>query len=153
MTHIFHQDFQEFIAALNEGEVRYLLVGGYAVILHGYTRTTGDLDIWVQPTLENYRNLVHAFHLFRMPLFDMTEERFLSPEFQDVFTFGRPPVCIDVVTQIKGLSFEAAYSRSQWFEIGPGLRARTLSLEDLITAKRAAGRHKDWDDIEHLKKE
>jgi predicted nucleotidyltransferase len=54
---IFNKDFQEFIQALNEANVKYMLVGGYAVILRGYSRSTGDMDIWVEKTRENFENL------------------------------------------------------------------------------------------------
>ena len=77
MSNIFNEDFRDFITALNSNQVRYMLVGGYSVILHGYSLTTGDMDIWVDRTRENYSKIVKAFHLFKMPVFDMTEENFL----------------------------------------------------------------------------
>jgi hypothetical protein len=147
---IFNDDFQDFIAALNNCSVDYILVGGYSVILHGYSRTTGDMDIWVRATAENYQLLVRAFSVFGMPLFDMTEEKFLKIADYDVFTFGRPPVSIDIITQIKGLIFENAFANAQWFEITENLKVRVLVLNDLIAAKKAAGRNKDLDDLEHL---
>lgn len=150
MSNIFNPDFQDFVAALNECNVKYVLVGGYAVILHGYSRTTGDLDIWVQPSKENYHRLERAFQRFGMPLFDMTEDKFLAQDFYDVFTFGRPPVSIDIVTQIKGLQFEEAFEAAQWFDIEENLKIRGLSLKDLLQSKRASGRNKDLDDIEQL---
>jgi hypothetical protein len=150
MKNIFNPDFQDFILALNQCEVKYILVGGYAVILHGYSRTTGDMDIWVQPSRENYNRLARAFQAFGMPVFDMTEDKFLAPDFYDVFTFGRPPVCIDIITHIKGLDFEEAAANAQWFEIEETLQVHGLSLHDLIQAKRASARNKDLDDIEHL---
>ena len=88
-----YKDLTDFISNLNQCGVRYLLVGGYAVQLHGYPRFTQDMDIWVDRTSENYRKLVTAFGQFGLPLFDMTERGFLThPDF-DVFTFGRP--CFD----------------------------------------------------------
>ena len=69
MGNIFNSDFQDFIIALNRSEVEYVLVGGYSVILHGYARTTGDLDLWVNKTAENYQKIVHAFEMFGMPVF------------------------------------------------------------------------------------
>lgn len=80
----------------------------------------------------------------------MTLERFLLLPYYDVFTFGRPPVCIDIITHIKGLDFEEAFSAALWFDIEEGLSVRGLSLQSLITAKRATARNKDLDDIEHL---
>lgn len=88
MASIFNRDFQDFLRSLNNNEVDYILVGGYAVILHGYARTTGDMDIWVQKTAENYHKLVKAFIEFQMPIFDMTLENFLYNEDVDVFSFG-----------------------------------------------------------------
>lgn len=148
---IFNPDFQEFIAALNHCEVAYILVGGYSVILHGYSRTTGDMDIWVLPNPENYLRLQQAFARFGMPVFDMTADRFLASSHYDVFTFGRPPVCIDILTQVKGLDFAAAFAHSEWFEITDTLSVRALRLSDLIEAKQAAARPKDLDDIENLR--
>ena len=78
MADYFNEDFRDFIRAMNNQQVEYILVGGMAVILHGYVRTTGDMDIWVRQTKDNYQKIVKAFDEFRMPVFDMTEERFLS---------------------------------------------------------------------------
>ena len=72
---IFNQDFKDFISALNAAMVDYILVGGYSVILHGYSRTTGDLDIWVRKTEDNYKRLLNAFYAFgllQMPLQSMS---------------------------------------------------------------------------------
>ncbi len=147
---IFNEDFQDFIRVLNDCEVQYILVGAYSVILHGYARTTGDMDIWVNPTAENYQRLVKAFNQFGLPIFDMTLTKFLQTEDYDVFTFGRPPVCIEILTKVKGLFFENAYKGAEWFEIEGDLQVRALRFSDLITAKKAAGRAKDIDDIDNL---
>lgn len=78
MGNIFNEDFRDFLSALNDQEVRYILVGGFSVILHGYSRTTGDMDIWVERTTDNYIKIKKAFHQFGMPVFDMTEENFIN---------------------------------------------------------------------------
>ena len=148
----FYQDFLEFIQALERNEVEYLLVGGYAVILHGYTRTTGDMDIWVNPSEENYNRLVKAFQSFGMPVFDMTEKNFLDTSKFDVFTFGTSPISIDIMTKVKGLSFKEAFPEAASIELDEGLSVRLLSREDLLKAKRASGRAKDFNDIRHLEK-
>ncbi len=148
---IFNQDFQDFIKALNEYQVAYILVGGYSVILHGYSRTTGDMDIWVKPSFENYQLLAQAFNHFGLPVFDMTVDKFLSEEKYDVFTFGRPPVCIEILTRVKGLDFDNAFVKSEWFEFEDDLKVRALRLSDLILAKTASARPRDLDDIENLK--
>ena len=151
MNHyIFNSDFIDFIDALNTSSVNYLLVGGYAVILNGYIRTTGDMDIWVLPTKENYQQLSEAFYRFGMPTFDMTLQKFLLTEQYDVFTFGRPPVSIDILTKVKGLSFAEAYENGEWFTINEKTSVRFIGLSDLITAKQSAGRPKDLDDLENL---
>ncbi|WEK37968.1 MAG: hypothetical protein P0Y53_10700 [Candidatus Pseudobacter hemicellulosilyticus] len=149
MGTIFNEDFRDFIQALNNQNVDYILVGGYAVILHGYRRVTGDMDIWVKRTKENYTKLSRAFAEFRLPLFDMTEERFLNTEQVDVFSFGRPPVSIDIITELKGVDFGEAFAQAQVYDES-GLMIRFLHLNNLIQAKKAAGRHKDLDDIEKL---
>lgn len=148
MPDIFESDFRDFIFALNVSQTKYLVVGGYAVILHGYFRTTQDLDIWVEKTPENHLRLSKAYAIFGMPLFDMTLENFMGEKF-DVFSIGRSPIRIDVITKLKGLHFEDAIKHSLLKEI-EGLKVNYLELSDLIKAKKAAGRHKDFDDIEKL---
>jgi hypothetical protein len=86
MPDIFESDLRDFIFALNVSSTEYILVGGYAVIIHGYYRTTRDMDIWVNKTKENYVKLSKAFAIFGMPVFDMTEENFLGEKF-DVFLY------------------------------------------------------------------
>lgn len=146
MGNIFNSDFADFIGLLEKHQVAYILVGGYSVVLHGYPRTTGDMDIWVRPSSENFRVLKKCFYDFGMPI--MPEDLFLSDEV-DVFTYGRPPQAIDVMTKCKGLDFEQAFLKSKMVEVDD-LLVRLVSYQDLITAKKSAGRHKDLDDIEHL---
>lgn len=148
-TNIFNADFQDFIRALNAAEVDYLVVGGYAVILHGYNRTTGDLDVWVRKSSANYQRLAKAFHQFGMPVFDMTEENFLHNPALDVFSFGVPPVSIDLMTETKGLNFDQAFKQAQWFEL-EDFKIRVLHFQDLLDAKTAANRPKDQEDIRQL---
>lgn len=151
MANIFNLDFQDFIKSLNDCEVDYVLLGGYAVILHGYPRTTGDMDIWVRKTPENYHKIRKAFSAFGMPMFDMTEANFLNNPAMNVFTFGVSPVSIDLMTEAKGLDFETAFKQAEIHELD-GLKVLVIHFNDLIQAKMAAGRAKDLNDIEHLKK-
>lgn len=148
MASLFNPDFRDFIEELNRAEVRYMLLGGYAVVLYGYDRTTGDMDVWVEATSENYTRLAGAFRHFGMPVFDMTETRFLG-EADDVFTFGVPPTSIELLTAPKGVDFSDCYDRSAWIE-HEGLRLRLIAKADLFVAKRAAGRARDLDDLEQL---
>ena len=119
------------------------------MILHGYSRTTGDMDIWVDRTAENYKNIETAFLHFGMPVFDMTLEAFTNNETLDVFTFGSPPSSIDIMVKVKGLNFSECFEKTVFFE-EDGLFIRTIFIDDLITAKKAAGRFKDLDDLENL---
>jgi predicted nucleotidyltransferase len=152
MADIFRKDFQDFIQSLNDTNVEYLLVGGYSVILHGYPRTTGDLDVWVNRTSDNYKKLANAFRLFGMPTFDMTEVKFLNDINCDVFSFGRPPLAIDIITDLKGLQFDEALAASKKIEIDD-IEIQLIHYNHLIAAKKAAGRPKDWNDIENLERQ
>ncbi|RZJ61848.1 MAG: hypothetical protein EOO58_01330, partial [Hymenobacter sp.] len=149
MANLFNVDFQDFLRALWQHEVRYVLVGGYSVILHGYSRTTGDLDVWVEKSADNYEQLVKAFYAFGMPVFDMTAQNFLHNPTMDVFTFGRPPVAIDIITQLKGLDFAEAFAAVKEVEVD-GLQVNLIQYQHLLQAKRAAGRPRDHNDLENL---
>ncbi|MFD2784846.1 hypothetical protein [Hymenobacter rubripertinctus] len=151
MGNLFNVDFQDFLRALWATEVRYVLVGGYSVILHGYSRTTGDLDIWVERSADNYGRLVRAFQQFGMPTFDMTSHNFLDNPAMDVFTFGRPPVAIDIITELKGVAFEEAYAVASIREV-ENVTVRLIQYQQLLEAKRAAGRPRDYNDIENLRR-
>jgi len=151
MANIFNEDFSDFINCFNKYGVEYLLVGGMAVILNGYNRTTGDMDVWVKKSGENYDKIFRSFHAFGMPVFDMTKQNFLSDEF-DVWSFGRDPVRIDLMTAVKGIDFEDAFEKSQYYTEG-NVTFRFLHKNTLIAAKQASGRHRDMDDIEQLRKE
>jgi hypothetical protein len=149
MGNIFNEDFRDFIRAFNIRDVRYILVGGYSVILHGYSRTTGDMDVWVDRTLENYNKIRLAFFDFGMPVFAMTEDAFLNHPKLDVFTFGRPPSSIDLMIKVKGLDFNECYTNAIFFE-EDDLPIRTIHLNNLISAKKEANRAKDINDLENL---
>jgi uncharacterized nucleotidyltransferase DUF6036 len=149
LGNIFHEDFADFLVALNNGEVEYIIVGGYSVILHGYSRTTGDLDVWVNKTLPNYNKLTAAFSDFGLSVFDMTEYNFLSNPDMDVFSFGRPPVSIDILTKVKGLDFDESFSHASFTPVDE-IKIRLIDFRDLIQAKKSSGRSKDLDDLENL---
>ena len=151
MPNLFNEHFKDFIQALNDNNVEYTLVGGMAVILHGYVRGTGDMDIWVNKTSENYKRLSKAFAQFGMPALDLTESAFLGDEF-DVWSIGVSPVKIEIMTAVKGLNFDETFNASQKYNEG-GLAIRFINLEHLIRAKKASGRYRDLDDIEQLTKE
>ena len=149
MGNIFNDDFRDFLKSLNVNEVEYVLVGAYAVILHGYRRTTGDMDIWVNPTESNYIKITKAFYDFGLPLLEMTIKNFLDLTKFDVFSYGRPPVCIDILTAVKGCNFNDAFLQSEIF-IEDDLPIRFINLNTLRLAKNASGRFKDLDDLDKL---
>jgi hypothetical protein len=144
------KDFLDFINALNQFEVRYILVGGYAVVLRGYSRSTGDMDIWIEPTELNYTKMQKAFYLFGLPTEAIQKVDFLGTE-MDVFSFGVEPQAIDIMTAVKGLTFIETYETAS-IEDYEGSKIKIIHINNLIKAKESSGRFKDLNDIEHLKK-
>jgi len=149
MGNVLNEDFQDFLKALNASDVTYVLVGGYSVIYHGFPRTTGDMDLFVEVSKENYAKICRAFEIFRMPVFDMTEESFLFNKDINVYSFGRSPVSIEILKVISGLSFDVVYRNSIKAEI-EGIEIRIINLSDLIKNKKASGRPKDINDVNNL---
>jgi hypothetical protein len=101
------RDFREFIGFLNAHNVRYLLVDGYAVALHGYPRYTKDLDIWVEPSAKNAQNVINALTEFGFGSLDITAEDLLEED--NIIQLGYPPNRIDLITTLKGLDFLGCY--------------------------------------------
>jgi hypothetical protein len=148
MSNFFNDDFIDFLKALQNNQVKYLLVGGYAVIMNGYVRSTADMDVWIDKTEENYSKLSKAFFEFGAPIFSKKE--FLGSEF-DVWAIGREPNKIEILTTVKGIEFNESFNTHNLFDIGL-FKVPFINLPTLIKAKEAAGRHKDKADIEELKK-
>ena len=140
-------DFKEFLRLLNANRVDYLLVGGYAVGLHGYPRATVDLDVWVRATANNAERVLHALKDFGFDLPDLEPTLFTDP--RSIVRFGVPPFRIEVMTAIDGVQFEACRGRAVEFELDD-VCVPVISLPDLKINKRAAGRHKDLADLENL---
>jgi hypothetical protein len=143
-------DFKDFIRLLNEHEVEYLLIGGYAVALYGHVRFTQDMDIWVNTTPENAQRVVQT-----LLAFGLSSANELLDVFQKenrVVAMGVPPLKIEVVTTISGVNFEACYAEREVLEI-EGLLINYLSFKYLRINKAASGRPKDLADLEHLPEE
>lgn len=151
MGNIFNPDFQEFFLALNKNEVNYVLVGGYSVIYHGFPRTTGDLDLFVEVSQSNYQKLVKAFEQFQMPMFDMTEDSFLHQTTINVYSFGRPPVCIEILKEISGFTFQEI-NNNALVTVFEEIPMKVIHLNDLKRNKQISGRGKDLNDLENLSK-
>ena len=140
-------DFREFLKSLNANHVEYLLVGGYAVGLHGYPRATIDLDVWVRPERANARRVIAALRMFGFETTALTENLFINAD--SIVRFGVPPFRIEIMTAIDGVQFDPCHRRADTFDVD-GLSVPVISLSDLKTNKRAAGRHKDLNDLENL---
>ena len=97
-----NQNFKEFVRLLDSNNVEYLLVGGYAVTIHGYPRYTGDMDIWINPVVKNAEKLITVFEQFGLASFALTVNDFSQPG--NVIQIGYPPVRIDVLTSIDGVA-------------------------------------------------
>jgi hypothetical protein len=142
-----HPDFKDFLRLLTSYNVRYLLVGGYAVGYHGYPRATGDMDIWIEMSESNSINVASAFRDFGMSDEAISKDLFL--EKNKVIRIGVPPVRLEVITSASGVDFNECYSNREVVEID-GIPINLISLQDLKKNKRAAGRHKAMEDMEHL---
>lgn len=140
-------DFREFLRLLSAHGVDYLLVGGYAVGLHGYPRATVDLDLWIASTPDNARRMVAVLRDFGFDLPELEPDLFLNPN--SIVRFGTPPFRIEVMTSIDGVTYEACVRNAASFDID-GVRVPVISLDDLKTNKKAAGRHRDLADLDNL---
>jgi predicted nucleotidyltransferase len=147
--HVLPGDFKEFLKLLNNATVEYLLIGGYAVGYHGYPRTTADMDVWVALSAENASKLVDVFHRFGMQDLKLKPELFLQRG--KIIRMGVPPMRIEILTEIDGVSFAECYAAREVVTLD-GQKVNLISLRHLRTNKRASGRHKDLDDLEHLPK-
>jgi predicted nucleotidyltransferase len=143
------KDFKEFLQFLNSERVEYLLVGGFAVGHYGYPRATGDMDIWVGVSQENAEKLVRVFRAFGFSEASTPVELFQQP--RQGIRIGVPPLQIDVVTNISGVDFDPCFAARQ-SPVIDGVEVNLISLEDLKRNKRASGRPKDVDDLNHLAK-
>jgi len=142
-----NKDYKEMLQCLLEENVRFLLVGAYAVAVHGFPRATKDIDFFVWATPENAANLMRALTKFGAPLHDISEAD-LSAE-GVVFQIGNSPRRIDIITNISGVTFEQAYANKTTISI-EGIEVPVISLEDLIANKRASARTQDLADVEKL---
>ena len=142
-----NRDFRDLLAEFNVQSVEYIVVGAHALAAHGHVRATKDLDVWVRPDTENARRVLTALREYGTPLQDLTELDLATPG--TVFQIGAPPLRIDVITAIDGVSFDEAWSARLQTKFADQ-PASVLSREHLIRNKRAAGRTQDLADVEWL---
>ena len=140
-------NYLDMLRCLNKAGVDYIMVGGWAVNLHGYVRATIDLDIWILADQENARKVYAALGEFGAPLGEVKPEDFAQDG--TIFQIGVAPCRIDVINKIDGVSYADASPRAIPKTI-EGIPVRIISREDLIANKRASGRTKDLADAEIL---
>ena len=145
-----NQDFREFLELLNKHEVRYLIVGGYSVAIHGHPRYTKDIDIWILTSRENAASLINALDEFGFGSLDLNIEDFEQQGY--VVQLGNAPARIDILTSLTGVEFEECWENRVMAE-EDGLVFPVISLSDLRVNKSALGRHQDLADLDQLEEE
>ena len=144
------EDFKELLELFNVHKVKYLIVGGYALAYHGAPRYTGDIDIFVKPDTENALCVLKALNEFGFGSVDLKEEDFRSPN--KVVQLGYPPVRIDIITSISGVSWDQAFKEREKGKYG-NVPVYFIGRERYILNKRASGIKKDLADLEALGEE
>lgn len=139
-------DFKEFLKLLNDHDVEYLMIGGYAVGYHGYVRATNDLDVWVSAESRNVQKLSDALLEFGLPSSALGPGLFADAS---ILRIGVPPLRIEVMSDVSGVAFDACYATRLIDEVDD-VTVHLIDREALKANKRASARYKDLDDLEHL---
>jgi hypothetical protein len=139
-------DFRDLLCLLNEHSVEYLIVGGWALGVHGYVRATGDMDIWIGQSDTNIGNLLKALEAFGVP--GGIDKEFFKED-GNTFRMGRPPICIEIITEASGIEFDPSLQRKILIETDC-IQLPFISYDDLVRNKRASGRLRDRADLEGL---
>ncbi len=142
-----NRDFVEMLCALDETGAEFLIVGAYAVAVHGHPRATGDLDIWIRPSQENAQRVYQALQVFGAPLSNLSKEDLFKTN--TVFQIGVSPFRIDLLTSITGVEFSHAWQNKIEMTL-EGQKYYCIGLDDLLSNKKAIGRPKDLADIDSL---
>ena len=141
------KDFHDLLSAFIDHEVRFLVVGGYALAIHGHPRATGDLDLWIECNEANAARAYQALRVFGAPLRELTLEDLTTPG--TVYQIGLPPVRIDILTRITGVEFDSAWRDRRDTEIDE-LEVPVIGRDALLANKRELGRTRDLADVELL---
>ncbi|MCX2740234.1 hypothetical protein [Pontibacter anaerobius] len=141
------RDFEDFIGLLNKHEVEYLVVGGYALAFHGRPRHTGDLDIWIKVSEENAQRMLEVLQDFGLASLGFEKDDFLKEGY--VTQIGYPPLRIDILNTIDGVSFQEAYGNREQVEL-EGLHVAYIGLREFVRNKEAVGRARDLSDIKEI---
>jgi hypothetical protein len=142
-----NSDFKEFIQLLNENQVKYLVIGGYAVAVHGHPRYTKDIDIWIEMTPENADKLLTALNQFGFGSLGLSPQDFQSPD--QIIQLGYPPNRIDLITTPDGIDFDTCYTSKLEILIND-IPVQFIDLNNLKKNKKASGRLQDLADLENL---
>lgn len=140
-------DFKEFLQLLESERIEYLLVGGYAVGYYGYPRSTADLDIWIAADPANAEAMVRVLRKFGFSAGSVSADLFLKEN--QIVRMGVPPLRIDLLTSVSGIDFRQCHAQRR-VDVIDGVEVSLISLDHLKENKRAIGRSKDLDDLEHL---
>ena len=138
-------DFKEFIQCLNSNNVKYLLLGGWAVGIYGHPRATKDIDFLISNNPENLINLQNAFFDFGAPPVNIEYFRKKG----NVVRFGNSPIKIDIINEASGINIEDCYSRKKIITV-ENIKISVISKDDLIINKKSTGRKSDLADVEKL---
>jgi predicted nucleotidyltransferase len=143
------EDFHDLLLILEKHQVEYMMIGGYAAASYGHVRYTKDIDLWTNPNRENANRCLAALEEFGWPegKLPITAWKLSKPGY--LFQTGTPPLSIDLLTGITGMKFNDCYARARSIEMD-GIQVWIIGLEDLITAKKLAGRLQDQADVEVL---
>ena len=144
-----NEDYRDILLALNAEQVDFILVGAYALAVHGYPRATMDIDLWIMPSLENAEAVLRAVKRFGAPLHGLSVADLQHDD--TVFQIGVAPRRIDLITGATGLRYDAAAEKAIHKQIDE-IEIKVLSIPDLIINKEATGRLKDKADAEELKR-
>lgn len=146
---VLDKDFKEFIKLLNENDVKYLVIGGYAVAYHGYPRYTKDLDFWIWSDPDNADRLLKTIEDFGLGILSLQKEDLINPD--NVIQLGYEPNRIGLIVHLEGLDFDSCYSRREEVVFNE-LNVHFIGYADLIQNKLSTGRMKDKVDARTLEK-
>jgi predicted nucleotidyltransferase len=144
-----NRHFREFLKLLIDNGIRFVVVGGYAVGIHGFPRYTGDMDVFVAVDADNAARLKRVFELFGFDDLGLAEDDFRQAD--SVIEIGREPTKIQVLTGIDGVDFADAYANRIEVDLD-GLQVPFLGFEDLLRNKKASARSKDLIDVDELER-
>jgi predicted nucleotidyltransferase len=146
---VLNQDFKEFLQLLNANEVKYVVIGGYALAAHGCPRYTKDIDVWIERNSSNALKLIEVLKQFGFASLGVTVDDLVTPEY--IVQLGYPPSRIDLITDADGVNFSECYASKVQLDV-EGVTVNFINKESLIRNKKATARTQDLADIEALEK-